>query len=90
MMKTGVQDDSYMAKLKKRRDDILKAREDAQVKADLSAQQQANQLTQDQVTQKLREYNINLIRQGKDPTDPITLTPEEDAQLVKEGVLPVQ
>lgn len=35
----------------------------------------------------LREYNLQAIRQGMPPL-PIPLTPEEDAKLVQEGVLP--
>ena len=35
----------------------------------------------------LRKYNMEVIRQGAPPL-PIPLTPEEDAQLVAEGVLP--
>lgn len=37
----------------------------------------------------LSEYKLDVIRQGL-PALPIPLTPEEDAQLVKEGVLPPQ
>jgi hypothetical protein len=39
---------------------------------------------------KLREYNLELIKAkgAKGPPLPIQLTPEEDDQLVKEGVLP--
>jgi hypothetical protein len=41
---------------------------------------------------KLREYNLDLIRAKglKGPPLPIPLSPEEDEQLVKEGVLPPQ
>ena len=44
----------------------------------------------ERLAQKMREYNLSLIRQGQQPAGSITLTPEEDAQLVKEGVLPAQ
>lgn len=39
--------------------------------------------------QKIREYNMDLIRAGGElgPALPIELTPDEDAQLVSEGVL---
>lgn len=40
-----------------------------------------------ELEQHLREYNIQAIRQGMPPL-PIPLTPEEDAKLVQEGVLP--
>jgi hypothetical protein len=35
----------------------------------------------------IRQYNLEQIRKGGIPL-PIALTPEEDAQLVQEGVLP--
>jgi hypothetical protein len=44
-------------------------------------------LTGEKLQERLREYNMDLIRKGDLPL-PIKLTPEEDAQLVKEGVLP--
>ena len=34
--------------------------------------------------------SLNLIRKGLKPLEPIALTPEEDAKLVSEGVLPAQ
>lgn len=42
-----------------------------------------------ELDQHLREYNLQAIRQGMPPL-PIQLTPEEDALLVREGVLPAQ
>jgi hypothetical protein len=39
---------------------------------------------------KLQEYQMDLIRQGKTPLPMVPLTPEMDAQLVEEGVLPPQ
>lgn len=49
-------------------------------------------LTSEVVAQKLQEYQMELIRSGgqKGPPLPMQLTPEMDAQLVKEGVLPPQ
>jgi len=44
-------------------------------------------LTGDDLQQHLREYQMEVIRQGLPPL-PIPLTPEMDAQLVAEGVLP--
>jgi hypothetical protein len=41
------------------------------------------------VEQRLQEYQMNLIRKGMTPL-PIPLTPEMDAQLVTEGVLPAE
>ncbi len=40
-----------------------------------------------ELTKHLREYQQTVIRQGL-PALPIPLTPEEDAQLVKDGILP--
>lgn len=47
-------------------------------------------LTGEELTKHLSEYNLELIRAGgeKGPPLPIPLTPEQDAQLVEEGVLP--
>ena len=44
----------------------------------------------DEIQKHLQEYNMELIRAGGDlgPPLPIPLTPEQDAQLVDEGVLP--
>jgi len=44
-------------------------------------------LSEEEVEKRLREYQMDLIRKGLTPL-PIRLTPEMDAQLVKEGVLP--
>ena len=44
-------------------------------------------MSQDDLEKHLREYNLEAIRKGL-PALPIQLTPEEDDQLVKEGVLP--
>ncbi|MBP7274858.1 MAG: hypothetical protein KBA51_01495 [Kiritimatiellae bacterium] len=46
-------------------------------------------LTGPELEQHLREYNMKAIREGMPPL-PIPLTPEEDATLVSEGVLPPQ
>ena len=49
-------------------------------------------LTGEALQKKLREYNEQLIRAGgaMGPALPIQLTPEQDAKLVREGVLPPQ
>lgn len=46
-------------------------------------------LTGPELEKHLREYNMKAIREGMPPL-PIQLTPEEDATLVSEGVLPPQ
>lgn len=49
-------------------------------------------MTAEERDQDMQEYNMELIRAGGElgPALPIELTPEQDAQLVKEGVLPPQ
>lgn len=49
--------------------------------------QQKPQMTGDELAKHLYEYQMEVIRQGLPPL-PIPLTPEQDAQLVREGVLP--
>ncbi|MFC1497779.1 hypothetical protein ACFLS1_04790 [Verrucomicrobiota bacterium] len=51
---------------------------------------QQPKLKGEELDKQLRKYNMDLIRKGNAPVLPIQLTPEEDAQLVKEGFLPPQ
>jgi hypothetical protein len=44
-------------------------------------------IQREQVQQNLREYQMEVLRQGMPPL-PVQLTPEQDDQLVQEGVLP--
>ena len=90
LLRTGVKDDSYVARLQKRRDEMVRMQEAAQKKAELTAQEQAKQLSKEELAKKLRDINMSLLRQGMKPIDAIELTPEEDAQLVRDGVLPAQ
>jgi hypothetical protein len=46
-------------------------------------------ITKDDMQSSFREKNLELIRNGSPPV-PIALTPEDDAKLVEEGVLPPQ
>lgn len=48
---------------------------------------ESRKLSEEEVEQKLREYQMRLIRQGRTPL-PIPITEEMDRQLVKEGILP--
>jgi hypothetical protein len=82
-----VKDSSYVARLKQRREELLAASQ-AQDQAQQSriseaADERAAQL----FTMLLRRRNMDMIRRGEGSLG-IELTPEEDAQLVKEGVLP--
>ena len=38
------------------------------------------------IAQRLQEYQMNLLRQGKTPLN-MTLSPEAEEQLIREGVL---
>ena len=49
--------------------------------------EQMPELTGAVLERHLQEYNVHAIREGMPPL-PIPLTPEQDAQLVEEGVLP--
>jgi hypothetical protein len=49
--------------------------------------EESRNLSEKEVEKRLSEYKLKLIREGKTPL-PIPLTEEEDAQLVKEGILP--
>jgi hypothetical protein len=57
------------------------------VRQETLRQAQQPRLSGEVLQQQLREYQMQLIRTGQ-PALPIPLTPEQDAQLVKEGVLP--
>jgi hypothetical protein len=52
----------------------------------LAVQAQMAQITKEELEKGTREINLNLIRQGRDPLSSITLTPEEDAEMVRLGV----
>lgn len=82
-----VKDSSYVERLKQRRAELLEASQaqDQAQKARIgeAADERAAQL----FTMLLRRRNMDMIRRGEGSLG-IELTPEEDAQLVKEGVLP--
>ncbi len=46
-------------------------------------------MTREEMEAHLRQYSVEVIRQGLPPL-PVQLTPEDDAMLVREGVLPPQ
>lgn len=48
---------------------------------------EAPKMSQEDLEKHLQQYNFELIKNGEPPL-PIPLTPEQDAQLVQEGVLP--
>ena len=77
---TSPERSSYAERLKARREALKKR------------QEQAPNVGPDELEKQLRKHNMELIRAGGKlgPPLPIQLTPEEDAQLVQEGVLPAR
>ena len=61
-----------------------------QKRAVLDAEARAEKITKDELDKATREINLNLIRQGMKPISPVTLTPEEDAEMVRLGVFESQ
>ena len=88
MLDSGLRDNSYVARLRERREQLLQQAEAEQGRREQDAQTRAQAVSTDGVDQRLRETNLNLIRKGLKPMGTIELTPEEDAKLVSEGVLP--
>jgi len=81
----GIQQESYVEKLKKRRDELA-----AQAAASQSTAAPATEpIDSTAFLNMLRKQNMDNIRQGGGGLG-VPLTPEEDAQLVKEGVLPAR
>ena len=81
---------SYVERVKLRHDELVKYVQAEQQRADLRAKAEAQKISEAELTRSMRLINIDLIRQGINPVANVTLTSEEDAQLVKEGVLPAQ
>ncbi len=73
--------ESYSSRLKKQRE--------SRIKVESRIKYPKENMTKEEITEHLRKLNMELIRaQGeKGPPLPLQLTPEEDAQLVSEGVL---
>ena len=72
---------SYSSRLKKHRE--------SRIKVESRIKYPKENMSKEEITEHLRKLNMELIRaQGsKGPPLPLQLTPEEDAQLVSEGVL---
>ncbi len=68
--------ESYAERRRQRLEEIRRQREEAR------------QMSEEEVVRQLREHQLRLIREGRSMPLPIPLTPEEDAQLVDEGILP--
>lgn len=89
-LKMGITNESYIERLKQRRDEVVAAQQAA---ASTGAQASVDKAVEEKASAAyeamLRRKNLELIRRGS-PGLGIPLTPEEDAQLVTEGVLPAQ
>lgn len=72
---------SYAERRRKRSEELAKLRE--------ARRNDPNRLRGEELKEHLREYQKEVIRSGLPPL-PIPLSPEDDAELVAEGVLPPQ
>ena len=79
--------ESFRQRLFRQRAEREASAEAQQKQAVLDAQALAEKITKEELEKGKREINLNLIRQGMNPLSQITLTPEEDAEMVKRGVL---
>jgi hypothetical protein len=78
---------SYMEKLRERRTQEHAAKAAAEDAARQKIQELARQMTEEELRNREREINLSLIEGGSRPISDIELTPEEEAALVKKGVL---
>jgi hypothetical protein len=78
---------SYMTKLRERRTQEREAKAAAEEAARQKVQELARQMTEEELRNREREINLSLIEGGSHPISDIELTPEEEAALVKKGVL---
>lgn len=84
------EDTSYVERVRRRREALQRKREREAEQARREVESRVERLTGEALEKHLRQLNMELIRAGGEmgPPLPIELTPEEDAQLVEEGVLP--
>lgn len=75
---------SYAERLRMR----SKAAEDAKQVAALTAKAEAEKKIRDEEEARERAVNLELLKRGVKPRSEIILTPEEDKELVEQGVLP--
>ena len=76
----------YADRRKQRREKLLAQKKKAQQKDRVIVKPPAPKYTGDALRKHLQEYNMQAIREGF-PALPIELTPEQDLQLVTEGIL---
>ena len=82
--------ESFRERLTRQRAEREAAEAARQKRAVLDAEARAEKITKEELEKATREINLNLIRQGMKPISPITLTTEEDAEMVRLGVLEAQ
>jgi hypothetical protein len=82
--------ESFRERLARQRAEREAAEAARQKRAVLDAEARAEKITKDELEKATREINLNLIRQGMKPISPVTLTPEEDAEMVRLGVFESQ
>ncbi len=83
----AVSAESFRERLTRQRAEREAAEAARQQRAALDVEAAAQKITKEELEKQTREINLNLIRQGMRPISPITLTPEEDAEMVRLGVL---
>jgi hypothetical protein len=89
MLDSGeITEPSYLERLKKRREELEKRIAAQREINELRQRERAKELGREEFERLVRERNLALIREGLEPVTPIELTPEEDAELVRAGVLP--
>jgi hypothetical protein len=86
LLGAGLQDDSYVGRLRSRREQLMRQASEAERQREQEIQTKAQVATTNEMGRRLREANLNLIRKGLKPIGTIELTPEEDAMLEEEGV----
>ena len=82
--------EAFRERLARQRAEREAAEAARQKRAVLDAEARAEKITKDELEKATREINLNLIRQGMKPISPVTLTPEEDAEMVRLGVFESQ
>lgn len=83
LLAMSIKQDDYVAKLKKKREELAEQEKSAPSKLNPEAEARLSAAFQSMV----RRRNMDMIRRGEGSLG-LQLTPEEDAQLVNEGVLP--
>jgi hypothetical protein len=78
---------SYLARLRERRAQENEAKAAVEQAARIQMQELAERMTAAELAKREREINLNLIEQGARPISDITLTSDEENDLVQKGIL---